>query len=358
MMDRMDSYKQYDELLVDGEQYCGIASILTWVQKLEATNQSENLLIARFIRDWFDDKAYIKLQTSGSTGQPKTIKVHKQSMVASAHRTIRFFNLQQGDSALLCLSAKYIAGKMMLVRALVGGLDVVITNINSNPLQQINRVIGFAAMVPMQLHNILSNTPGKLQNIKQLIVGGGSVNPLLLDQLSGLTTEVWETYGMTETVSHIALRNLSNGDEMFKLLPGLVIDVDSRGCLKVLPSDINTDTLFTNDMVKLESSTQFRLLGRWDNVINTGGVKVIPELIEAKLKSVIKEDFIISWKPDDILGQRVVLVLESDSQVGLDDMDLSMMSKYEQPKEVVAVSCFPKTETGKIQRLKLRELLG
>ncbi|MBR8535240.1 AMP-binding protein [Carboxylicivirga sediminis] len=354
----MDSYKQYDALLVDGIQYCGIASVLTWVQKLEATNESENLLIATFIRDWFDDKDDITLQTSGSTGQPKTIKVHKQAMVASACRTIRFFNLQKGDRALLCLSAKYIAGKMMLVRALVGGLDIVITNVNSNPLQQINQVIDFAAMVPMQLHNVLSDTPEKLKNIKQLIIGGGSVNPLLLGQLAGLTTEVWETYGMTETVSHIALRSLSNADEIFKLLPGLVIDVDSRGCLKVLSSDINTETLLTNDMVMLESSTQFRLLGRWDNVINTGGVKVMPELIEAKLKSVIKEDFIISWKPDDILGQKIVLVLEADSVIDMEGVDMSMLSKYEQPKEVMAVSCFPKTETGKIHRLKLRELLG
>lgn len=351
------AYTSYNILRVNGQVYKGVDAIMGLVDDLMSTGEEQNIDIAQFFQSWFDEDDYIRLQSSGSTGTPKIIKVKKQAMVASSLRTIVFFELRAGDSALLCLSVKYIAGKMMLVRALVGQLNLLIGDVSSHALQKINRSVEFAAMVPMQLHTILSEDEHSLERVKKLIVGGGSVHPSLTAQLAGLNTEVWETYGMTETVSHIALRQLTVGNEPFTLLPGIHIDVDERGCLIILPSDITSEKLLTNDLVELVSDRQFRLLGRYDNIINTGAVKLVPEVIEAKLKPVISADFVISWKKDEVLGQKIVLVIEADAPICMDELDLSGLSKYELPKEVITLKDFPRTETGKVQRAKLQQQL-
>ncbi|WP_439184803.1 AMP-binding protein [Carboxylicivirga taeanensis] len=350
-------HKTYDTLTVEGQVLSGIQSIIRFSEHLLRTDSEANHHIGQFLQEWFDEREFISIQTSGSTGQPKRIEVKKQAMIHSAKRTIEFFDLQKGNSALLCLSAKYIAGKMMLIRALVGGLNLFLGDVSVNPLQNHNQSIDFAAMVPMQLQIALANSPSKINAIKKLIIGGGSVHPSTTNQLNNLQTEIWETYGMTETVSHIALRNLKNDNNLFKLLPGLNIDVDERGCLCILPSDINEQLLCTNDLVEQVHANEFRILGRYDNIINSGGIKLMPERIESKLTPYISHNFAISWKTDRLLGQKVVLVIETDLPLRLNDFNFSMLSKYEVPKELITLPQLPLTETGKIQRVKLHELL-
>ncbi len=353
-----NSHKDYECLTVNGRRYKGRTSLISLCDELISSQDEERLYIARFIKEWINDELFVRVQTSGSTGEPKKIKVQKSAMIASAKRTLQFFNLKAGDSALLCLSVKYIAGKMMLVRALVGQLNLLPIGVVSNPMLEFSGKADFAAMVPLQVSAVIDDDKTRLEHICKLIIGGGSVHEQVEQELTGLKTEVWETYGMTETVSHIALRRVGVGNKRFRLLPGIEIKKDERGCLCILPSDINVDQLATNDLVDLVGETEFRFIGRYDNIINSGGVKLMPELIEEKLKPLIKPDFAISWKQDNMLGQRLVLVIGADASLLPGEIDFSALSKYEVPKEIVFVESIPKTETGKIQRAKLRELLS
>lgn len=358
MMSTENLYNKYDRLTINGRTLNGVQAIMDYCVQLKCSHSEEDKHIASFLEEWLNDESSMLLQTSGSTGEPKLITVSKRAMVASARRTIQFFDLKMGDSALLCLSAKYIAGKMMLVRALVGRLNILTVGVSSNPLKEINRNIDFVAMVPLQVSCILKENKESLELVRKLIIGGGSVHPEVEKAFYGLNTAIWETYGMTETVSHIALRRLVSGTELFRLLPGIQIVIDGRGCLCIQPSDINEELLVTNDLVELVGDDEFRLLGRYDNIINSGGIKLMPEAIEMKLKSQIKSDFAISWKSDVTLGQKVVLVVESDDSIELEQFDFTALSKYEMPKEVIALSNLPRTETGKIQRTKLNELIS
>jgi O-succinylbenzoic acid--CoA ligase len=352
-----DSYRRYQSLILNDIEYSGKDASLVLATQLLCDEEEEMRHIGQFVADWLNDETTIELQTSGSTGTPKKIQVKKAAMVASVKRTIDFFQLQPGNSALLCLSAKYIAGKMMLVRAMVGQLKLYTASVNSNPLQSLHYKIDFAAMVPLQVSRLINENKEILNNIRHLIIGGGSVNSALSQALHNLKTNSWETYGMTETVSHIALRNIKSEKAVFKLLPGLSVSVDERNCLVINSSDINESRLVTNDIVEFSSDDEFVLLGRFDNVINTGGVKVVAEELERKLLSSLSIPFVISWKKDDFLGQKIVLVCESSKPIMINELDFSSLTRYEIPKEVICIDEIPKTETGKVQRKKLQQLI-
>ncbi|MCU4156941.1 AMP-binding protein [Carboxylicivirga sp. A043] len=349
------SYRLFQTIIYNDEGYRGKEAILTLAQQLVNDDEEEKHYIGQFLSDWLNDNDFIELQTSGSTGTPKIIKVKKVAMVASAKRTIEFLKLQPFDSALLCLSAKYIAGKMMLVRAMVGQLNLVTSTVSSNPMESISRDIDFAAMVPMQVATILEENKNAFKSIRHLIIGGGRVNAQISKALRTLKVNAWETYGMTETVSHIALRNIKDERTGFRVLPGISVLSDKRGCLLVEASDINEQPLVTNDIVKFNSSNEFTIKGRYDNIINTGGVKVIAEDIETKLAPSITVPFAISWKKDDLLGQKVVLVCQSKEPVILES--IGFLTKFEWPREVICIDKIPMTETGKIQRKKLQQLI-
>ncbi len=301
--------------------------------------------VNQFISDWYCPKDEMVLQTSGSTGKPKSISVKKEWMKNSAHLTGKSFGLTEGDSALLCMPMKYIAGKMMVIRALELGLDLKVVEPSSHPLKGLEATIDFVAMVPLQLENSIN----QLDKIKTLIVGGGQVNPQLVEKLKTLSTRVYETYGMTETLTHVAIRSLNgpNKSDAFQTLDGVHFEKDGRDCLVIHAPKLNPNPVTTNDIIELESENSFRWLGRHDYVINSGGIKIIPEVVESKLSSVIpNRRFFIDGIPDESLGKKVVLVVEGDKF----DISLDVLDKFEKPRKIVFIKKFEVTNSDKIHR--------
>jgi len=359
VMNKQYSHTNHCALSYNGITYNGKDDLLKLSVKLKSSFDEELRFLAVFLEEWCNDNSFIDLQTSGSTGQPKLIRVEKSAMLASAERTIRFLKLHSGDTALLCLSAKYIAGKMMVGRAMFGGLKLLQGTVNSNPLCGIEGKIDFAAMVPLQVASIVNEHSKMLMKVDKLIIGGGALDQALACQLDTMGVQAWETYGMTETVSHIALRKVSQTESPFLLLPEMEIGIDKRHCLVIQPSSVNMDQLVTNDVVELVAKDAFLLKGRIDSVVNTGGIKVFPEEVERKLKEWIKPAFVISSRPDYKLGQRLVLVIEGVDD-GADNWEsiFSVLQPFERPKEVHFIQSFPMTETGKVQRLKIQQLFA
>ncbi|HLV70548.1 MAG TPA: AMP-binding protein [Xanthomarina sp.] len=314
-----------------------------------------------FLADWLDSKEYIKTKTSGTTGKPKTIKIRKQAMVHSAIATGNYFGLKPGDNALHCLPTQFIAGKMMLVRAMILGLQIDVVEPASVLNFNTKKHYTFCAMVPMQLQLNIK----KINHIKTLIVGGAPLSVNLKEQIKNLKTNVYATYGMTETITHIAVMPLnhvvddtSNSEEknIYQTLPNIKISQDDRDCLVIEAPQLTKGILVTNDVVKLYSNTSFKWLGRVDNVINSGGIKLFPEQIEEKLKPKITNRFFIASEPDKTLGERLILVLEAKNNA-LPDAVFDSLDLYEKPKKIYAVSKFIETTSGKLQRSKTLELI-
>jgi len=317
--------------------------------------------VGNFLLDWLDNNDFILVKTSGSTGTPKTIALKKQAMVNSAIATGKYFNLEAGNTVLHCVSTQFIAGKMMLVRAIVLGLEIDVVEPKLNPLKTSLKQYDFCAMVPMQLRNSLN----ELSNIKTLIVGGASVSYSLQKDIQNISCNIFETYGMTETITHIAIKQLnglppraqSRGlNNCFKTLPNITIFQDERDCLVIEAKHLSKEKIVTNDVVKLHSETEFEILGRFDNVINSGGIKLFPEQIEAKLQNKIKQRFFIASEKDETLGDKLILILEGESNQ-LNSEVFKDLDTYEKPKQIYTVSHFNETSTGKIQRTETLKLL-
>lgn len=299
--------------------------------------------LGELILQWFDDNDYVILMTSGTTGEPKPIQLSKEGMIASAKATAKFFKLKKGDSALLCLPTRYIAGKMMFIRAIVTGLELDYVSPASNPLAKVSKTYDFVPMVPLQVVNSLD----KLHQIKTLIVGGAKLSESIKEKIAQTITEVYETYGMTETITHIAAKKID--DEYFRVLPHADISVDSRGCLIIDAPSVAKEPVVTNDLITLKDERHFKWLGRIDNVINSGGIKLFPELIEEKLSHYIPYRFFIIGKEDETLGNKLVLVIESEPyQLVKEAFD--SLDNYEKPREIQFVNKFKETPTGKILR--------
>ncbi|MEZ4803029.1 MAG: AMP-binding protein [Gelidibacter sp.] len=311
-------------------------------------------ITGNFLLDWLDEKDYINVQTSGSTGTPKIIQLSKQAMVNSCIATANFLKLKPGNTALHCLPTNYIAGKMMLVRAMILGLDMDLVEPTSQPIFDYDKVYHFAAMLPMQLQSTLNY----LHNVKILIVGGSSVSKHLIDLTQSIKTKVYATYGMTETATHIALKPLNNKlqEPYFRVLPKVTVWQDERNCLVIDAPKVSKERIITNDIVKLHSPTEFEWLGRIDNVINSGGVKLFPEQIEEKLKGKIPHQFFMASMPDSLFGEELIIVLESDSDV-LDTSVFEDLDKFEIPKHIYNVPKFKMTPTGKIKRSETLKLI-
>ncbi|WP_445713130.1 AMP-binding protein [Flavobacterium sp.] len=302
--------------------------------------------LGEFLLDWLDDKETIELTTSGTTGTPKIIIINKQAMVHSAVATGDFFNLQPQNKALLCLSPRYIAGKMMIVRALIIGLelDYIIPTSNLDDLQK-DKIYDFVAIVPLQAENSLN----KLDQFKKIIIGGAKVSDTLALKLNIVNAEIYETYGMTETITHIAAKKI--GEDYFNVLSHVAINSDERNCLVISAPTISDSEIITNDIVEIVNDKQFKWLGRFDNVINSGGIKLFPEQIEAKLASKILNRFFITGQPDSLLGSKLVLVVEGEQQK-FDDFIFNELDKFEKPKKIVFISEFVETNTKKVNRIQ------
>ena len=297
--------------------------------------------IGQFLLDWFDSKPTISLKTSGSTGNPKTILVKKQAMINSANATGQFFDLLPKQRILLCLPSQFVAGKMMLVRAMVLGLDIYWVEPKANPLQNNVLRFDFCAMVPLQAQNSLLD----LHQIKTLIIGGAATNLNLQTALLQLPTRCFETYGMTETVSHIAVKKI--GETHFSILPNISISVDSNQCLVIDAPHILPNPLVSNDVVCLKNDSQFELLGRLDDVVNSGGIKLFPEIIAKKLQLLVEPRFYFTKKNDLVLGQKLIMVIEGDF-FEINPSIFEVLDQYETPKEIVFLQKFIETETGKV----------
>lgn len=312
------------------------------------------IAIGNFLMDWVDDSEIISVFTSGSTGVPKKIELKKQQMVNSALATGEFFDLKPKNSALLCLPANYIAGKMMLVRAMVLGLRLDYVLPDSNPLATIKKEYDFGAMIPLQLEHSLS----KINRFKKMIIGGAPLSKALIAQIQKKKTICYETYGMTETITHIAAKkvnHLANKTPYFEAFPNVALSTDDRGCLIINAPQISDEVIITNDVVHLISATQFGWLGRFDTIINSGGVKLNPETIEVKLSEVVAHNFFVAGVPDATLGHKLVLIIEGSVDVDVIQtkiQQLTSLSKFEVPKEIFCLEKFISTENGKLQRSK------
>ena len=323
----------------------------------EKSQTLHEIEIGKFLIEWLNNNNYISVPTSGSTGVPKKINILKAHTINSAIATGTFFELPSETRALLCLPASYIAGKMMLVRAIILGWDLYIKAPEKDAITQYDRDYDFVAMVPYQVHYSLKS----LNKIKKLIIGGGAISVDLNDQLQHVDTEVFATYGMTETITHIAVRRI-NGlakSDYYNALPNVKFSLDKRDCLVIEASEVSDDKVVTNDLVKIISPSSFQYLGRIDNVVNSGGVKLFPEQIEAKLAKFIDVQFIIASEKNQTLGEQLILILEEDSSELIPDIKtaFSTLSNYERPKKVYSFSKFPFTETGKIKRSELLDNL-
>ena len=318
--------------------------------------------IGDFFIDWFSDEDYISVRTSGSTGPPKMIQLTKTAMAHSAKLTGDFLGLGEGTKALLCLSASNIAGKMMLVRAMVLGWHLDYVEPAKTPLYGLQNSYDFCALVPMQV----MASKAELALCKTLLIGGAPINEDLKSEMQNWETRVFESYGMTETASHIALRPLSNTacahiegkSDLFVVINGVGVSNDSRGCLIIDAPFLSDQPIITNDLAEIVSSDRFRWLGRWDHVINSGGVKLIPEQIETKINPYIKGRFILTGKPDATLGERLVMVIEGPvvkSSAEKIMKQIPDLHAYEIPKEIYTLDKFPETATGKIKRNEIAE---
>jgi O-succinylbenzoic acid--CoA ligase len=307
--------------------------------------------VGDFLLDWFDDKSYIDMYTSGTTGEPKTIRIEKNAMVQSAISTGDFFDLQPGNRVLHCLPTNYVAGKMMFVRSFILGLDMDFVAPSSHPLEHNDEKYDFAAMVPLQAKNSVK----KLSNIKKVIIGGVKVNKALEQELIKLPIEIYETYGMTETITHIAAKKV--GVEAFTTLPNVTVSVNENQCLEILAKNISDEKIVTNDIVKLVSDTQFVWLGRFDNVINSGGIKIMPEQVEGKLSTLIPRRYFVNGTPDDTLGEKVVLYVEGET-MAIEHSVFDVLDKYEKPREIIFIPKFKETATGKIMREESKNVVA
>lgn len=315
--------------------------------------------IGDFLRQWYDDNDFISVHTSGSTGKPKLIRLNKTFVANSAKRTLNFFGLHENDRVLLCLPTRYIAGKLMIVRALLGGLDLCVMPANGDFSTLANRQkkpFRLVAMVVNQVVKLL-NISDCFANIETLLIGGSALPQSLERALQKVPTACFVSYGMTETATHIAVRavNGDNKSQWYHCLNGVYVSLEND-CLAIdlLNNENNPIRLVTNDIAELRDNKTFKILGRADNVIISGGIKFFPETIEAKLSTHITEPFFIAAVPDERLGQKMVLVAEGEES---DERELQLyriceaqLLRYERPKHIVFASKLLRTETGKLIR--------
>lgn len=323
-----------------------------------------------FIKEWFSESKTVKIQSSGSTGIPKIFDIEKSKMLNSAEMTCDFLGLKEGNLALLCLPIEYISGKMMVVRSISRKLKLKIASTSLHPLEKVNEEIDFCAMTPLQVENSLD----KLYLIKKLIIGGASVSETLKNKISqtlkssNSPTQIFETYGMSETLSHIALKQIfPNPEEWFTVFDGVDISLDERACLKIFAPRLNSEILPTNDLVEInhfdsaqcDSKKQFRFLGRIDNVINSGGAKIFPEELEKLVKKEIPNEVVFLGIEDEKLGQKLILIIEGENNEHLKSKiyNLKFEKSFHKPKEIIFVKQIPRTPNGKVSRLELKKLI-
>ena len=316
--------------------------------------------LEEFLSEWNNDSLFVHVQTSGSTGVPKPMLAEKRRMLASARITNDFLGLREGDAALLCMSLDYIAGKMMVVRSIERGLKLITVEPSGHPLNHSQLAtddcqIDFAAMVPLQVYNTLQvpEERKRLLQIRHLIIGGGAIDEALGAELKNFPNAVWSTYGMTETLSHIALRRLSGPEasDWYIPFPSVKVSLSEDGCLVIDAPEVCPERLVTNDIAEI-SPQGFRILGRKDNVICSGGIKIQIEEVESRLRPFLRVPYLISKRPDAKFGEVVVLLTEGSVDEARQVCE-RVLPKFHQPRAYMHVDQIPLTATGKPQRWKI-----
>lgn len=328
------------------------------------------MVLDEFLAEWHNDSDRVLVHTSGSTGKPKPLMVEKRRMEASARITCSFLGLRPGDTALLCMSLDYIAGKMMVVRSLVGGLRLICVKPSGHPLakdacgslyEAVTDGLSFAAMVPMQVYNSLQVPVERelLMRIRHLIIGGGAIDDRMAEELRTFPNAVWSTYGMTETLSHIALRRLSGPEasEWYTPFNTVGVSIGDDGCLVIDAPAVCGNILVTNDRAEIAGDgRRFRIIGRKDNVICSGGMKIQPEEVERVLKPHLPYPFLITRRKDAKFGEAVVLLVQSAGTDYAKDICRRILPRYQQPKHYISVAAIPMTMNGKPERSEAERL--
>lgn len=320
------------------------------------------MTLEEFLAEWHNDSPFVRVKTSGSTGAPKPMMVEKRRMLNSARITCDFLGLREGDTALLCMSLDYIAGKMMVVRSIERNLKLITVPPSGHPLATVNAPsqLDFAAMVPMQVYNTLQvpEERARLMQVRHLIIGGGAIDEAMEAELRTFPHAVWSTYGMTETLSHIALRRLNGPDasEWYTPFPSVFVSQTPDGCLVINAPEVCPESLVTNDIVEITSS-RFRILGRKDNVICSGGIKIQIEEVERQLRPHLHVPYLLSKRQDAKFGEIAVLLTEGPVEEARLICE-RVLPKYHQPKAYLHVDRIPLTETGKPARRQAEELIA
>lgn len=352
--------RQQQRLLLEGKEYAP-EDIFRLVAEGAGNCPPALWDLYLFLNEWFDASPVITVHTSGSTGVPKGLVVRKDRMMQSARLTCEFLNLQAGDTALLCMNLRYIGAMMMVVRSLVAGLNLVVRPASGHPLSDVEVPLKFAAMVPLQVYNTL-RVPAerkRLEHTDILIIGGGAVDDSLEAELKTIPIAAYSTYGMTETLSHIALRRL-NGEAASKCyypFPSVELSLSAENTLIVKAPLICDDVLQTNDIACLCSDGGFTIAGRKDNVINSGGIKIQAEEMENRLQPFIPVPFAVTAVPDPCLGQALTLLIAGKPDIKeLENKLQAVLETYYRPKHIFITELIPQTENGKIDRTGCRIL--
>lgn len=352
--------RQQQRLLLEGKEYAP-EDIFRLVAEGAGNCPPALWDLYLFLNEWFDASPVITVHTSGSTGVPKELVVRKDRMMQSARLTCEFLNLQAGDTALLCMNLRYIGAMMMVVRSLVAGLNLVVRPASGHPLSDVEVPLKFAAMVPLQVYNTL-RVPAerkRLEHTDILIIGGGAVDDSLEAELKTIPIAAYSTYGMTETLSHIALRRL-NGEAASKCyypFPSVELSLSAENTLIVKAPLICDDVLQTNDIACLCSDGGFTIAGRKDNVINSGGIKIQAEEMENRLQPFIPVPFAVTAVPDPCLGQALTLLIAGKPDIKeLENKLQAVLETYYRPKHIFITELIPQTENGKIDRTGCRIL--
>ena len=338
-------------------------SVDVFIGRIQKTDQEKE--VAAFLKEWYSSDNFIEARTSGSTGTPKIIRLKKEFVAESAERTLNYFQLKNGEQVLHCLPVKFIAGKLMIVRALIGRLDLYLAEPETDFSFLQKEKFRFAALVPHQVKKILDSefAPGAwMRNIEILLVGGSAVPPAVEMRLQNVTTACYSGYGMTETATHIALRKVNGKgtDEFYHCLGNIYAGISKNGCLQIYMPGLPEQPFQTTDIAELKDDKTFRILGRSDNILISGGVKFSPEQIEKKLEPYIANLFFITSLPHESLGEQLVLVVEGtenrDTAARLWKICRQRLEKFEQPRQIIFVSEIPKTGSGKPDRFRLLRL--
>ncbi|MBQ7422308.1 MAG: AMP-binding protein [Prevotella sp.] len=323
------------------------------------------MVLEEFLKEWNNASDQVLVHTSGSTGKPKPMWVDKRRMMESARITCDFLGLKAGDTALLCLPLDYIAGKMMVVRSLIRGMKLIDVKPDGHPMRALpdgEQPVSFAAMVPMQVYNSLQTAEERdsLMQIGHLIIGGGAVDDALAAELKDFPNHVWSTYGMTETLSHIALRRLNGVDasEWYVPFPSVDVSLDKEECLVIDAPGVCATRLITNDIAEIApDGRRFRILGRKDNVICSGGIKIQAEKVEQILSPYVRVPYIICRRKNEKFGEVAVLLLENGDVEEVRKICKGVLPKYWQPHDYVSINRIPMTETGKPARKLAEQML-